>query len=304
MREHERTQALLIFLGQFKSPLVLILVFAALVSILTREWVDATILLAIIVASAILSFLQEYHAGRAVEKLRRRVKLQAMAVRDGEAKLIPADEIVPGDVVMLSAGSLIPADGVLLEADDFFVNQAVMTGETFPVEKKPGVVDESASLAERTNCVLMGTSVRSGTAKTLICRTGAETEFGRIAAQLALRPPETEFERGIRHFGNLLTRLMTLMMFIVFAINVVLEKPVVDSLLFAVALAVGIAPELLPAIISITLSRGAQKMARSGVIVKTLAAIENFGSMDVLCTDKTGTLTLGVVKLDDAVDPA
>ncbi len=302
LREGPRIEWLMILLAQFKSPLVLILVFAAIISTMTGDWVDVVILLLIVLASAILGFLQEYHAGRAVERLRRRVRLRAMVIRDGEARQLPAEDLVPGDVVRLSAGSLIPADGILLESNDFFVNQAVLTGETFPVEKSPGVVEADSSLAGRTNCVFTGSTVRTGTALALICRTGGGTEFGQIASQLALRQPETEFEQGIRRFGNMLTRMMGLMMFIVFAINVLLAKPAIDSLLFAVALAVGMAPELLPAIISITLSRGAQSMARRGVIVKKLSAIENFGSMDVLCTDKTGTLTLGVVKLDGAVD--
>ena len=211
--------------------------------------------------------------------------------------------VVPGDVVLLSAGSLIPADGVVLEAHDFFVNQAVLTGETFPVEKKVAGVPAKASLAERTNCVFMGTSVGSGTAQVLVVKTGKATVFGQIAAHLVLRPPETEFERGIRHFGYLLTQVMLVMVVIVLAINIFLAKPAVESLLFALALAVGLTPELLPAIISITLSQGAQRMAKRGVIVRRLNAIENFGSMDVLCTDKTGTLTEGVVQLDGAFDP-
>lgn len=303
LRDAGKTRALLILFAQFKSPLVLILVFAALISILTGGMVDTLILLGIITASALLGFVQEYHAGNAVEQLRQRVRLMVTVRRDGQTQEVAYDEIVPGDIVLLSAGSLIPADGIVLKANDFFANEAVMTGETFPVEKRPGVVDLEAPLAERTNAVLMGTSVRSGTAEVLICRTGMRTEYGQISARLNLRLPPTQFEQGIHHFGNMLTRLMTILMFIVFAINVRQEKPVIDSLLFAVALAVGLAPELLPAIISITLSRGAQRMARRGVIVKKLTAIENFGSMDVLCTDKTGTLTLGVVRLDGAVDP-
>ncbi|MFM8392336.1 MAG: magnesium-translocating P-type ATPase, partial [Acidobacteriota bacterium] len=302
LRDAGRTRALLILLSQFKSPLVLILVFAALISVLTGGLVDTLILLGIITASALLGFVQEYHAGNAVERLRQRVRLMVSVRRDAQTIEVAIDEVAPGDVVLLSAGSLIPADGIVLMANDFFVNEAVMNGETFPVEKRPGIVDEEAPLAARSNTVLMGTSVRSGTAEVLICRTGMKTEYGQISAHLNLRLPPTEFEQGIRHFGNMLTRLMTLLMFIVFAINVRQEKPVIDSLLFAVALAVGLAPELLPAIISITLSRGAQLMARRGVIVKKLTAIENFGSMDVLCTDKTGTLTLGVVRLDGAVD--
>ena len=211
---------------------------------------------------------------------------------------------MPGDVVLLSAGNLVPADGLVVEAKDFFVAQAVLTGETFPVEKEPGTVTADASLAGRTNCVFMGTSVRSGTARVVIARTGLATVFGEIADRLALLPPEGEFERGIRHFGYLLTQVMAVIVIVVFAANLYLERPLVESLLFAVALAVGLSPELLPAIMSVTLSAGARKMAESGVIVRHLSAIENLGSMDVLCTDKTGTLTEGVVRLDGALDPA
>jgi Mg2+-importing ATPase len=216
--------------------------------------------------------------------------------------MLPSEQVVPGDVVVLSAGSLIPADGVVLEADDFFINQAVLTGETFPVEKKPATIPANASLAQRTNCVFMGTSASSGTAKVLIVQTGKTTVFGQVAERLRLRPPETEFERGIRHFGNLLTQVMLVMVVIILTVNVLLTKPFLDSLLFTLALAVGLTPELLPAIISITLSHGAQQMAKRGVIVRRLTSIENFGSMDVLCTDKTGTLTEGVVRLDGALD--
>ena len=303
LQGHKKTAPLLLLLSQFKSPLVLILVFAALISVITGEWIDASIILAIVIASAVLGFVQEYGASNAVEKLRSQVTLKVNVLRDGKRQTILAEEVVPGDVVLLSAGSIIPADGVVIQADDFFVNQAVLTGETFPVEKKVGIVAAGASLAERTNCVFMGTNVPNGSASVLICETGKGTAFGEIAETLSLRSPETEFERGIRKFGNMLSQVMMLLVLVVFAINVFLKKPVVDSLLFAIALAVGMTPELLPAIISITLSKGAQSMAKKGVIVRKLASIENFGSMDVLCTDKTGTLTLGVVSLDGALDP-
>jgi Mg2+-importing ATPase len=302
LKPRRRDSALRSFLAQFASPLVLILMFAAVVSAIAGEWTDAAIVIVIVAASAVLSFLQEYAAGNAVEKLRAQVTIKAAVLRDGAPQHVPAEEVVPGDIVLLSAGSLIPADGIVLEARDFFVNQAVLTGETFPVEKKPGPVDARAGMPERINTVFMGTSSRSGTARALIVQTGAATAFGRIAERLTLRPPETEFERGIRRFGYLLTQIMTLLVLIVFAINVILSKPPIDSLLFAIALAVGIAPELLPAIISINLSMGAQGMARRGVIVRQLNAIENLGSMDTLCTDKTGTLTEGVVRLDGAFD--
>ncbi|MFN2159479.1 MAG: magnesium-translocating P-type ATPase [Anaerolineales bacterium] len=298
----KKTTPLNIFLNQFKSPIVLILLFATVVSIFVQEWVDAIIILAIVLGSALLSFYQEYNASNAVEQLKAQVSLKTIALRDGQKTEIPAEEIVPGDVVLLSAGSLIPADGVLLEAQDFFVNQAVLTGETFPVEKKVGAVSEDASLAERVNCVFMGTNVRSGSGKVLIVETGARTAFGQIADTLNLRPPETEFERGVRHFGLMLAEMMMVMVVLVFAINVYFKKPILDSLLFSIALAVGLTPQLLPAIIGVNLSKGSQAMAKAGVIVRKLNAIENFGSMDVLCTDKTGTLTQGVVKLDEALD--
>jgi Mg2+-importing ATPase len=302
IRVQQRATAVRLLLRQFRSALVLILVFAAIVSIIVGEWVDATIVLAIVMGSTILGFAQEYNASNAVERLRSQITIRSSVLRDGQPRTLPSDRVVPGDVVMLSAGSLIPADGMLLEADDFFVNQAVLTGETFPVEKKPGTVSASASLAERVNCVFMGTSVRSGTARALIARTGKSTVFGEVAERLVLRPPETEFERGIRNFGNLLTQVMLVMVAIVLAVNLYLGRPPIDSLLFALALAVGLTPELLPAIISITLAAGAQQMARRGVIVRRLSSVENFGSMDTLCTDKTGTLTEGVVRLDGAHD--
>jgi Mg2+-importing ATPase len=302
LEAREKATAVELFLNQFKSPIVLILLFATGVSAVLQDWVDALIILAIVLGSALLSFFQEYNANTATEKLRAQVTIKATVLRDGQPRTIPAEEVVPGDVVLLSAGSLIPADGVLLEARDFYVNQAVLTGETFPVEKKPGPVAAHASLAERTNCVFMGTNVRSGSARALIMQTGTATAFGQIAERLTLRPPETEFERGIRRFGYLLTEVMMVLVLIVFAVNVFFHKPVLDSLLFSVALAVGLTPQLLPAIISINLSKGSQAMAAGGVIVRRLESIENFGSMDVLCTDKTGTLTEGVVQLDGALD--
>ncbi len=302
LETREEITPLRLFLKQFRDPIVLILLFATIVSAMTQEWLDASIILAIVVGSALLSFSQEYSAGNAAAKLRAQVTLKTTVVRDGQPQTIPAEDIVPGDVVQLSAGSLIPADGVLLEAADFYVNQAVLTGETFPVEKRPGVVVESASLPERTNCIFMGTNVRSGSAKALIVQTGAATVFGQVAKRLTVRPPETEFEHGIHRLGYMLTRVMFILVFLVFAVNVFFHKPVLDSLLFSIALAVGLTPQLLPAIISITLAKGSQRMAANGVIVRRLESIENFGSMDVLCTDKTGTLTLGVVSLDGAMD--
>lgn len=297
-----KTSPLNLFLSQFHSPIILILLFATGLSAVLKDWADAVIIFAIVLGSALLSFFQEYHASNATEKLRSQISLKANVLRDGQIQSILAENVVPGDIVILSAGSLIPADGVLLEAKDFFVSQAVLTGETFPVEKKPGIVAQSAGLAERTNTVFMGTNVRSGSAQMLVLQTGPRTAFGQISTHLSLRPPETEFERGIRRLGYLLSEIMLILVILIFTLNVYFHKPVLDSLLFSIALAVGLTPQLLPAIININLSKGSQEMARQGVIVRRLEAIENFGSMDILCTDKTGTLTQGVVQLDAAFD--
>jgi Mg2+-importing ATPase len=294
--------ALRLLVNQYRSPLVLILIFAAVVSMIAGEWPDATIVLSVVIGSTLLGFVQEYRASAAIEKLRSRLTIKCTVLRGGKPATVLASEIVPGDVVLLSAGSLIPADGVILEAHDLFVNQAVLTGESFPVEKLPQTSAATATLPQRVNCVFMGTNVRSGTARVLIVETAQSTVFGQIAERLRLRPPETEFERGVRGFGYLLTRVMLAMVVIVLGVNILRERPALDSLLFALALAVGITPELLPAIISVTLAHGAQRMAKRGVIVRRLSAIENFGSMQILCTDKTGTLTEGDVQLKEACD--
>jgi Mg2+-importing ATPase len=302
LKARQEITPLKLFLNQFKSPIVLILIFATILSAILGDWTDAVIIFVIVLGSAVLSFVQENNAHNAADKLRNQLTIKADVLRDGEKKEISTDDVVPGDVILLSAGSLVPADGVVVEAKDFFVSQAVLTGETFPVEKLPSVLPGKASLVERTNMVFMGTNVRSGSATVLIVQTGISTAFGQIAARLNLRPPETEFERGIRRLGFLLTEFMLVLVIAIFALNVYFQKTVIDSLLFSVALAVGLTPQLLPAIININLSKGSQIMAKQGVIVRRLESLENFGSMNVLCTDKTGTLTVGVVKLDNAMD--
>ncbi|TAH51487.1 MAG: magnesium-translocating P-type ATPase [Betaproteobacteria bacterium] len=304
VEDRDEQTALRLLLRQFESPLVLILVFGACVSLWLRQWVDAGIILAIVLGSALLGFAQEYRASVAIAALRRRLALTVQVWRDSQLVTIPAADVVPGDVVQLAAGSLVPADGIILEAVDFLVTEASLTGESFPVEKRPGVVPADAPLAGRSNVVFLGTSVRSGTARMLVIQTGRGTEFGAIAARLKAREPETEFARGVRQFGYLLVRIMIVMVVFVLMVNQALGRPLIESLLYAVALAVGISPELLPAIVSVTLSRGARTLAGRGVIVRRLEAIENLGSMDVLCTDKTGTLTEGVITLVAAVDAA
>ncbi len=294
--------ALRLLLRQFASPLVAILVFGAAVSLFVRDWVDASIILSIVLGSALLGFSQEYRASTAVAALRRRLALTVQVLRGGARTTVAASNIVPGDVIELSAGNLVPADGVILAARDFLVTEASLTGESMPVEKHAGALAADTPIAGRTNCAFMGTSVRSGTATMLVVKTGRDTAFGDVAASLKTPAQPTDFERGVRRFGYLLVRVMLVMVFFVLAVNQMLGRPALESLLFAVALAVGISPELLPAIVSVTLARGARAMAARGVLVKRLDAIEDLGSMDILCTDKTGTLTLGVMSLDAAVD--
>lgn len=302
IRQGRGASALAAFARQFRSPLVLILIFAAIVSGIVGEGSEAVIIGVIVLASCFLSFTQEYGASRATQALTARIARKALVLRDGREALLPVEEIVPGDIVRLSAGNLVPADGILLETRDLNVSEAALTGETFPVVKTVGVCAPEALIGQRTNMAFTGTSVRSGTATMVVVKTGGMTEFAAIAATIAHVAPETDFARGIRRFGYLMTEIMLVIVILVFFANLLLHRPAVDSLLFSLALAVGLTPELLPAIISVTLARGARAMAASGVIVRRLDAIENLGSMDLLCTDKTGTLTEGVIRLDTCLD--
>jgi Mg2+-importing ATPase len=304
LQAHARASALAIVLRQCRSPLLLLLLLAAALSLATGEWVDASLVLVIVAVTVTVGAVREYGAASAADALRAQLQTRATVVRDGRPGPLDVVDIVPGDVVLLSAGSLVPADGLLVEATDFFVSEALLTGESFPVHKQPGVVATSARVTARTNCVWLGTNVRSGSARCLVVATGASTELGRIAHRLELQAPETQFDRGIRQFGYLLSVVMLVLVLLVVTIHVLMGRPPVDTLLFAVALAVGLSPELLPAILGVNLSHGARSMAERGVLVRRLSAIENLGSMDILCTDKTGTLTEGVVRLEGAYDPA
>jgi len=298
----QRSSWLGVLADQVKSPLTLLLVFAAAASALTGEWVDAGIVLTIVFASIGLGFSREYSAKKAATALKKRIQTRVMLQRDGVVSQVAAEEVVPGDVVLLQAGSIVPADTVLLDATDFYVSEAVLTGESFPVLENVVPSPAHAPVASRKNCALMGSNVRSGTARGVVVATGTATQFGSIAARLALRPPQTQFDRGSLRFGYLLTSAMAVMVAVVFLVHVARGRPPIETLLFSIALAVGLSPELLPAILSVNLARGARMMAREGVLVRHLNAIENLGSMDVLCTDKTGTLTEGVVRLDGAYD--
>ncbi|HEY5531773.1 MAG TPA: magnesium-translocating P-type ATPase [Candidatus Anoxymicrobiaceae bacterium] len=302
IKARKRAGTLSIFIAQFKSPIIIILIFAAILSAFLHDLPDAIIILVIVFASGVLGFWQERGAANAVQKLLEIVRITATILRDGKRIEIPIEDVVPGDVVVLDAGDVIPGDCRIVESNDLFVDEAALTGETYPVEKEAGEVQADAALAQRTNSLFMGTHVISGTANALVVRTGKETEFGEVSERLKGRAEETEFEHGVMRFGYLLMEVTLVLVVAIFAINVYFHKPVLSSFLFSLALAVGLTPQLLPAIISINLSKGAQQMARSKVIVKRLASIENFGSMNVLCSDKTGTLTEGKVRVKSAID--
>ena len=302
LKPQTRSNAVALLLAQFKSPLILILLFATGLSFFLHDPINALIIFTIVLVSALLGFWQEYSATNAVQKLLAMVQIKATVLRDGVPRETPVEEIVPGDIVILCAGNIVPSDCLVAESKDLFVDEATLTGETYPVEKSIGVLAVETPLGKRTNALWMGTHVVSGSAKALVTTTGSQTEFGKVSERLKLRPQETDFERGIRRFGYFLMEVTLVLVVAIFAVNVYLARPVLDSLLFSLALAVGLTPQLLPAIISINLARGAKRMAQAKVIVKRLASIENFGSMNVFCCDKTGTLTEGIVRLQSALD--
>ncbi len=304
LTQKHKFNTLTLLINQFKSPIILILMFAAGLSIFLRDAADATIILAIVIISGLLGFWQERGASNAVEKLLAVVQVKATVLREGLEQEIPHENVVPGDIVLLAAGGSIPGDCVVLESKDLSVDEAALTGETYPADKMSGVLPEDTGLSQRTNILYMGTHVISGSAKALVVGTGKQTEFGKVSERLKLRPPETEFERGLSKFGYFLMEVTLILVVLIFVANVYLKRPVLESFLFSLALAVGLTPQLLPAIVSVNLARGAKQMAKKQVIVKRLAAIENFGSMNVFCTDKTGTLTEGEVKIHAAIDIA
>lgn len=288
----------------FANPLAIILLIASLISALLGEVLNASIIAVMVLLSAALNFIQTFRSQRAAERLRLQVAPTATALRDGEWREISRREIVKGDVIRLLAGNLVPADARLIQARDLHINQAALTGESLPVEKEAVAADSTPqSSGEHRDRVFLGTSVVSGTATALVVSTGPATEFGDIAARLAARAPETEFDRGTRQFGFLIMQTVFVLVVFVFLVSAALRHNTFESLLFAIALAVGLTPEFLPMITTVTLGRGAVRMARHKVIVKHLAAIQNFGSMDVLCSDKTGTLTSGDTALDQHLDP-
>lgn len=281
-------------LQRFTNPLVLILVVVSVISAVLRDVANALVVLVIVGVSVVIEFVQVRRSERAAEVLKARVAQTATVRRDGHWRELARRVIVPGDILRLSAGDMVPADAKLLEAKDLHVSEAALTGESLPVEK---------DLTEAHRTVSMGSSVVSGTAVALVTETGARTRFGTIAKELTVRRAPSEFERGLLHFGIFILKTVVFLVLFVVAVTAVLHRDPFESLLFATALAVGLTPEFLPMITTLTLTRGAVRMAKAKVIVKNLAAIQNFGSIDVLCCDKTGTLTTGEMRLERHVDP-
>jgi len=296
----KRTAPLFQLLLLLTNPLAIILLLASVISAALGEVINASIIITMVLFSVALNFIQTYRSQKAVDSIRKEVAPTASVLRDSTWIEIPRREIVPGDVIKLAAGDLVPADSELLQTRDLHVQQAALTGESLPVEKSARSDQGSESDLHK---VFLGTSVVSGTATAVVTATGKNTIFGDIATRLAKRAPETEFERGTRRFGFLIMRTTILLVLFVILMSVLFHRPFLESLLFAVALAVGLTPEFLPMITTVTLGRGAVHMARKNVIVKHLEAMQNFGSIDVLCSDKTGTLTSGEMSLEQHLDP-
>lgn len=300
--EKKSSSNFMVFLSQFKSPITMILIFAAILSIFLKDYSDGIIILIIILISSILSYLHESRAKDAVKKLLSTVSVKSSVLRDGTFQEIDNANLTVGDVIRVQTGDMIPADCLLLEDNSLTTDESSLTGETFPVEKVCGKLPASTSLSERKNSLWMGTHLISGSGKALVINLAKDTEFGKITSSLSQKDSDTDFEKGIKNFGNLILHVTTLLIGLIFLFNIILNKSFLESFMFALALSVGLTPQMLPAIISVNLSQGAKRMSEQGVIVKKLNSIENFGSMTVMCSDKTGTITKGQVKLDSTLD--
>ena len=301
--KESRFAALLSLLRFLINPLVIILLVASSISLALGDTVGGSIIIAIVLLSVLLDFFMEFQARHAVEEIRKQVATTATVLRDGSEQELPIAELVPGDIIQLRAGDLVPADARLLVVRDLHVRESALTGESLPVEKTADDLPAGKhGIADASNSLFMGTAVQTGIGTAVIASTGKDTAFGEIAQRLALRPPETEFGRGIRHFGLMITRVIMLLVLFVLLVNIAFHRPILESFLFSVALAVGMTPEMMPMIITVTLAQGARRMTKKKVLVKQLSAIEDFGSIEILCSDKTGTLTEGEIELDRHVD--
>jgi len=291
-------------LDRLRNPLVLLLLIAGGISAVMGETTSAGIIATIVILSVMFDYAQEHRAEMAAESLRNSVALKTTVLREGVRGEIAVADLAPGDVVCLSAGGMVPADGLVLSAADLFIQQAALTGEAFPVKKQAGEIPEDDGLDCATNAVFVGSSVISGTATVAIVKTGQNTQLGLVGGTLSQNRPGTAFDAGIRHFGFLILRITFLLVLFVLLVNGLAQRPWLESFLFSLALAVGLTPELLPMVVTVTLSRGALRLAKQGVIVKRLAAMQNLGAMDTFCTDKTGTLTEAKISLSCHVDIA
>ncbi len=299
----KRTSQIAKFFSHFLDPLMLILLGAATISGVVGEIGDAILIVAIVLVGVLLNFYQEYSADNSLKKLLETVKTTSMVIRDGQKKEIPTSRIVPGDILALSSGNMIPADARIIEAKDFFVNQSSITGESYPSEKIAKRLDtEDTSLLTMHNLLFSGTSVVSGTAHAVVLKTGARTEFGKISSTLSTDEAKSEFEIGINSFSVFIMKLTFIMVIFIFLFNSFKEHDYIQSFMFAIAIAVGVTPELLPMVLSVTMTAGSKKMAKKGVIVKKLSAVPSFGSMNILCTDKTGTLTENKIEVVEYTD--
>ena len=293
LEERKSSSNIEMFINQFKNPIIIILIFAAVLSIFLKDYSDGIIILIIIMISAFLSYNHESKANNAVKKLLSSVSVKSSVLRDGKLEEIDNAMLTVGDIINVKTGDMIPADCLLIEENSLSMDESSLTGETFPVEKNPQRIPVDTALSNRKNSLWMGTHVISGSGKAVIVNPAKDSEFGKITASLDEKDSDTDFEKGIRNFGNLILHVTTLLIGLIFVFNIVLNKSFLESFMFALALSVGLTPQMLPAIISVNLSQGAERMAKQGVIVKKLNAIENFGSMTVMCSDKTGTITQG-----------
>ena len=302
LEERRSSSNLEMFINQFKNPIIIILIFAAFLSIFLKDYTDGIIILIIIMISSFLSYSHESKANNAVKKLLSSVSVTSSVLRDGKFEEIDNAMLTVGDIIKVKTGDMIPADCLIIKANSLSMDESSLTGETFPVEKNNQKVSADTVLSNRKNSLWMGTHVISGSGRAVIVNLAKDSEFGKITASLGEKDSATDFEKGIKSFGNLILHVTTFLIGLIFVFNVFLNKPFLESFMFALALSVGLTPQMLPAIISVNLSQGAKRMSEQGVIVKKLNAIENFGSMTVMCSDKTGTITQGKVKLDGALD--
>lgn len=294
----KRKNQLLQLLSHFKSPLVLILLVATVISYSLGETINASIILFIVVISVLIDFFQEKDASEAVEKLKETVKNKVIVIRDNKEQEIIPENLCVGDILLLNAGKIVPADVRIIFAKDFFVNQSSLTGESFPAEKSSEAITQPIEeITTANNIAFMGSSAITGSAKAMVIKTGTDTAFGNIATKLISREEETDFSHGMKEFGYLISRVTIVLVLFIFLVNTIFKHQVLESFMFAIAVAVGLTPELLPMVMSVTMAKGSLRMAKKGVIVKSLHAIPNFGSMEVLCTDKTGTITQDKIKL-------